>query len=98
MPTPSIPFVLFRDDPAGRELLFANPFDILTPKTPADFFTALQVAEKARHSGKWLAGYFSYEAGYLLEPKLRPLLPDGRQAPLACIGIFEDPSDRELVA
>jgi para-aminobenzoate synthetase component I len=90
------PFVLFRDDPAGRELLFETPEKILAPGTPQDFFAALDEAEDARRSGKWLAGYFSYEAGYLLEPKLRPLLPENRRAPLACLGIFERPADREL--
>jgi para-aminobenzoate synthetase component 1 len=90
------PFVLFRDDPAGRELLFETPEKILAPGTPQDFFAALDEAEDARRSGKWLAGYFSYEAGYLLEPKLRPLLPENRRSPLACLGIFDGPADREL--
>ena len=53
---------------------------------------ALEAAEGARRSGKWLAGYFSYEAGYLLEPKLRPLLPEDRRAPLVCLGVFDGPS------
>jgi para-aminobenzoate synthetase component I len=47
----------------------------------------------ARRAGKWLAGYISYEAGYLLEPKLRPLLPDGRRAPLLCLGVFDGPAE-----
>jgi para-aminobenzoate synthetase component 1 len=98
MVTISTPFVLFRDDPAGRELLFADPVEILAPETPAAFFAALEAAEEARRAGKWLAGYFSYEAGYLLEPKLRPLLPKDRRAPLICLGIFDGPSDREPAA
>ena len=32
----------------------------------------------AHDAGKWLAGYFSYEAGYLLEPKLAPIIPEGQ--------------------
>jgi len=52
--------------------------------------------EQARLDGKWLAGYFSYEAGYLFEPKLRPLLPDGRRTPLLRFGVFEAPTDTEL--
>jgi para-aminobenzoate synthetase component 1 len=94
MPAPSSPFVLFRDDPARHERLFADPAEVLAPTTPAAFFAALETAEAARRSGKWLAGYFSYEAGYLLEPKLRPLLPKNRRVPLACLGIFEGPTDR----
>jgi para-aminobenzoate synthetase component 1 len=92
---PTSPFILFRDDPAGRELLFEAPLQILAPETPADFHAALETAEAARHSGKWLAGYFSYEAGYLLEPKLAPLLPGDRRVPLACLGIFDGPSERD---
>ena len=90
------PFVLFRDDPSGHELLFADPLEILAPRTPAEFFEALDAAENARRAGKWLAGYFSYEAGYLLEPKLRPLLPENRRAPLACLGVFDGPRIDEL--
>ncbi|HET9535960.1 MAG TPA: aminodeoxychorismate synthase component I [Mesorhizobium sp.] len=90
------PFVLVRDDPSGHELLFADPLEILAPRTPAEFFEALDAAENARRAGKWIAGYFSYEAGYLLEPKLRPLLPENRRAPLACLGVFERPADRRV--
>ncbi len=52
--------------------------------------------QAAHEAGKWLAGYLSYEAGYLLEPKLKPLLPEGRKAPLLCFGVFEGPSDGQL--
>ena len=50
-------------------------------------------AEAARRAGKWLAGYFSYEAGYLLEPKLAPpSCPKDRRTPLICLGVFDAPS------
>ncbi|PWJ83816.1 para-aminobenzoate synthetase component 1 [Pseudaminobacter salicylatoxidans] len=87
------PFVLFRDDRAGHELLFDRPREIITADTPEGFFPALDAIQTAHEEGKWLAGYFSYEAGYLLEPKLRPILPDGRRAPLVCLGVFDAPSD-----
>src|SRR5262245_48057201 len=90
------PFVLFRDDPTGHELLFADPIEIFAPRTPVEFFDALDAVENARRSGRWTAGYFSYEAGYLLEPKLRPLLPEDRRVPLACLGVFEQPADRRV--
>ncbi len=67
------PFVLFRDDPAGRQLLFREPLEILAPETPEAFFEALDRADAARRAGHWVAGAIAYEAGYLLEPKLRPL-------------------------
>jgi para-aminobenzoate synthetase component 1 len=88
--------VLFRDDFSGSELLFEEPLEILAPQTEAEFFRALERAEKLRRQGKWVAGYFSYEAGYLLEPKLKPLLPSGRRLPLFSLGVFEGPSERSV--
>ncbi|MGI6851672.1 aminodeoxychorismate synthase component I [Mesorhizobium sp. 1B3] len=93
---PASPFVLFRDDFTGAELLFDRPSTILSADTPEQFDALLAAAEAAHAEGKWLAGYFSYEAGYLFEPKLRPILPAGRRAPLACIGVFDGPSDNTL--
>src|SRR3954464_15198709 len=87
------PFVLFRDDLAGSDLLFEAPSSLIEAHDAADFPAALQQAEAARRAGKWLAGYFSYEAGYLFEPKLRPLLPEGRKVPLMLFGVFDGPSD-----
>jgi para-aminobenzoate synthetase component 1 len=92
------PFALFRDDPAGRELLFEEPSEIISADSAEAFESALARAQAAQQAGKWLAGYFSYEAGYLLEPKLNPLLPQGRRAPLVCLGVFDGPSDRALPA
>jgi para-aminobenzoate synthetase component 1 len=90
------PFALFRDDPAGRDVLFEEPSALIVADSPQDFEHALEQAETARRHGKWLAGYFSYEAGYLLESKLKPLLPEGRRAPLVALGVFDGPSDRIL--
>ena len=84
-------FALFRDDIAGRELLFERPAKIIAPTHAGDFEAALAEAQAAHEAGKWLAGYFSYEAGYLLEEKLKPLLPDKRRAPLVCLGVFDHP-------
>lgn len=92
MVTP-MPFALFRDDLAGREVLFEEPSRIIVAYGADDFEPALEAAQQAHAAGKWLAGYFSYEAGYLLEPKLAPLLPRGRRAPLVCLGVFDQPSE-----
>ena len=90
------PFALFHDDLAGREILFEEPSRIIVAHAADEFEPALEAAQRAHEAGKWLAGYFSYEAGYLLEPKLVPLLPQGRRAPLFCLGIFDGPSDRDV--
>ncbi|PQA72516.1 aminodeoxychorismate synthase component I [Brucella oryzae] len=90
------PLILFRDDKAGRDVLFAAPSTIIRADTPDAFEPAWEAMQAAHEAGKWLAGYLSYEAGYLLEPKLKPLLPEGRKAPLLCFGVFEGPSDGQL--
>ena len=90
------PFVLFRDDLAGGDLLFEAPSALIEAHELSDFAAALDQAEAARRNGKWLAGYFSYEAGYLFEPKLKPLLPEGRRVPLLRFGVFDGPSQTVL--
>lgn len=87
------PSVLFRDDFSGRETLFDRPVRIVTADRVEDFFPALDAVQKAHEQGKWLAGYFSYEAGYLLEPKLRRIIPPDRRTPLMMFGIFDGPSE-----
>ena len=89
------PFVLFRDDLAGAETHFRAPAEILRADDPSGFEAVLARAEAARGAGKWLAGYMSYEAGYLLEPKLRPMLPAGRRTPLVCLGVFDNEPETE---
>ncbi|GGA98441.1 aminodeoxychorismate synthase component I [Brucella endophytica] len=90
------PLILFRDDPAQRELLFAGPSQIITAEHPDDFEPAFTALQSAHEAGKWLAGYLSYEAGYLLERKLKSRLPSNRRAPLLCFGVFDGPSDLGL--
>ncbi|MCQ1850490.1 aminodeoxychorismate synthase component I [Neorhizobium galegae] len=89
------PFALFRDDPAGRSLVFDRPKEIVMARTAAEVLPALQRLEEARLAGQWLAGYVSYEAGYVFEDKLRPLIVDDRPTPLIAMGIFDHPSGND---
>lgn len=91
------PFILFRDEKKGREVRFAAPEHIIRADHAADFETAFDDLQRAHDAGKWLAGYMSYEAGYLLEPQLVALLPEQRRAPLLCFGVFDGPSDQEQI-
>jgi para-aminobenzoate synthetase component 1 len=91
------PFILFRDDFSGDELLLREPAKIILAEQAEDFFPAMNEVQRAHEAGKWLAGYLSYEAGYLLEPKLAPLLPSGRRTPLLAFGVFDAPSEAETV-
>lgn len=86
---------LFRNDLNGEALTFSAPRQVLLAEDPADVLPVLEQAETARAAGKWLAGYISYEAGYVLEPSLRPHLPEDRRAPLLCLGVFDGPDEAE---
>ncbi|MBC7314212.1 MAG: aminodeoxychorismate synthase component I, partial [Rhizobium sp.] len=86
------PYALFRDDKRGESLLFADPREVVFARTAGEVLPAFERLETARRSGKWLAGFISYEAGYVFEGKLRPLVEDGRETPLIAMGIFDGPS------
>ncbi|QPB19073.1 aminodeoxychorismate synthase component I [Rhizobium sp. 007] len=83
--------ILFRDDTTGEVMLFADPAEIIIARTRAEFFAGLARMETAKTDGKWLAGYLSYEAGYLFEEKLAGFVEENRQTPLLCFGIFDAP-------
>ncbi|MDE1992841.1 MAG: aminodeoxychorismate synthase component I [Rhizobiaceae bacterium] len=86
------PYVLFRDDSTQQVMLFAEPADIITAHTRAEFFDALVRMEQARTEGKWLAGYMAYEAGHLFEKKLAAFAIENRETPLLCFGVFDAPA------
>ena len=86
------PYALFRDDRAGTSLVFAEPETLVVARTADEVERALAQLEAHRKAGKWLAGYLSYEAGFVFEPKLRPLIEDGRETPLVAMGVFSAPA------
>ncbi len=85
------PFVLFDDartERAADARLYSAPAAIVTAYDSAQLKDALERLVQAQADGLHAAGYFAYEAGYALEPKLRPLLRgDGK--PLCWFGLFE---------
>ncbi|MEO3427581.1 aminodeoxychorismate synthase component I [Pelagibius sp. CAU 1746] len=87
-------FVLFDAGPADRPALFAEPRRLIVAWSAAEVPAALAALRQARDDGLWLAGACSYELGYLLEPKLAPLLPEARRQPLLCFGIFDGPDEQ----
>jgi para-aminobenzoate synthetase component 1 len=86
------PYVLFRDDSTGQVMIFADPAEIITARTRAEFFDALERMQKARQQGKWLAGYIAYEAGHLFEEKLSAFAEENRETPLLHFGVFDAPA------
>nr|WP_299497459.1 aminodeoxychorismate synthase component I [uncultured Rhizobium sp.] len=97
--TSDTPFVLLRDDPADETLVFADPAELIIAHDPAAVFAGLARIEQARRDGCWIAGFLSYEAGYLFEDKLAPFAASDRQTPLMAFGIFDAPAtDHPLAA
>lgn len=74
---------------AGYGRLFENPAGIIRADTPAEVETALAELERAQKSGLWAAGFFSFELGYVFEPRLMERLPSARSLPLLMFGVFE---------
>ncbi len=48
------PFALFRDDLAGREVLFEQPSEIIVARSADEFEPALAAVQEAHEAGKWL--------------------------------------------
>ena len=84
------PFLLFDDAREGgaSPRLYRWPTRILEARQMADVEPLLAALQEAVATGAHAAGFLSYEAGYALDPKLRPAarLPDG---PLAWFGLFD---------
>jgi para-aminobenzoate synthetase / 4-amino-4-deoxychorismate lyase len=87
------PYVFLEDQLAGRRRLYLDPCEVITAYKPEDVSRALARMEICKAQGKYLAGYISYELGYVFEDKLRPLHPNGRNAPLLQFGVFDAYSD-----
>ncbi|MFN7024998.1 MAG: aminodeoxychorismate synthase component I [Pseudorhizobium sp.] len=89
------PYVLFRDDKRGRSTVFTQPLEIVVARRAEDVLPALARLEQARQAGLWLAGFLSYEAGFVFEEKLRPLIIENRKTPLITMGIFGRPASAD---
>lgn len=87
------PYVLLDDSltPGGRSLLYTEPEHVIAAYAPDEVDAALDEISAGVAHGLHAAGFFAYELGYCLEPKLRDLLPADRRAPLFWIGLFRAP-------
>ena len=87
------PYVLLDDSltQGGRSLLYAEPERLVLANTPEEVEGALDEVSAGLARGLHAAGFFSYELGYCLEPKLKGLLPRDRRVPLFWIGLFGAP-------
>ena len=79
---------------AAPSLLYEHPQQIIRADEPADVERALATLAAGIGRGLHAAGFFSYELGYVLEPRLARLMPEGRKVPLIWFGLYDSP--REL--
>lgn len=86
--------VILDDAHIGRACVFADPSRVIVATDPSGVPAALAAMQQALASGHYLAGYFSYELGYVLEPHLASFLPDDRHVPLLWFGEYEVPPTR----
>ena len=77
----------------GGAVLFEGPREIIRADESEEIAGALRRMERAVASGCYVVGFFSYELGYVLEPRLRPLLPVDRRVPLLWFGVFDRARD-----
>ncbi len=97
---PGDAFVLL-DDSLGRNgacWLFEKPLEVVRCDRPEEAEPALARLAAAGAEGLYSAGFLSYELGYLMEPKLAPLLPAGRTQPLLWFALFDAPKELDAAA
>ena len=86
------PFVLLDDarkQGASPARLYRDPVRCLSATTAQELDHLLDELRLAGRQGLHAAGYLAYEAGYALEPRLRPLLDAMPPETLAWFGLFE---------
>jgi para-aminobenzoate synthetase/4-amino-4-deoxychorismate lyase len=86
--------VLLHDtlDPAGRNLLFAQPREILVAHDAVTARQALGRLRAATAEGLHAAGYLAYELGFVFEERLTARLPPQGELPLLWLGLYDAPT------
>ena len=86
--------VIFETGPKGSAALFSKPVNMILARHSSEVDAALDRMDAALDDGFWIAGYFSYELGYAIEPKLLNLMPKERRIPLISLGVYDRPKDK----
>ena len=81
--------ILLDDQVAQTVRVYNRPSHVITAWEPKELTAALIRLAELRGAGFYLSGYLSYEAGYILEPKLQPRLPEYRDVPLLRFGAYK---------
>jgi len=77
-----------------KSLLFQNPEFIISCTDPSKFTLSFQKMEEALNKGYYLAGFFSYEAGYYFEKKLYK--SKQYDFPLVYLGAYKAPEQNKI--
>ena len=77
----------------GPRRVFSAPFDVIRADASAEVPAALAALRAALEQGHHVAGWLSYELGYVLEPRLaaKPIA-----GPLLRLGVFGAPESEAL--
>jgi len=78
-----------------KPLLFQNPKNIISCYSPETFVSSFKDIEAALDKGYHAAGFFSYEAGYNFEDRLRE--DKSCAFPLIYMGIYDKPSNENIL-
>lgn len=81
----------------NQAFLFQQPDEIIETCDPAEIENTILRISQVVDQGKYAAGFFSYELGYLMEPRLSTLLPQNRKTPLIWFAIFNTAEQLGLV-
>lgn len=84
-------FALLDDNRGQRgavSYLFHDLIELCAAGTQAEVGPALARIEQHLAAGHHAAGYFAYELGYALCPRLAPRLAAARDTPLLCVGVY----------
>ena len=74
-------------------ILFEHPVETVRADEPGSVQKALAALQSGLDRGLHAAGFFSYELGYVLEPKLAPRIPANRAVPLLWFGLYKEPRE-----
>ncbi len=88
------PYILLDDQLSGQCRHYVDPVEIITASSAKELMTAFHKIDGYLQRGLYVAGYISYEAGFILEPKLSPLLQASYETPLLQMGVFKSWSDK----
>lgn len=76
-------------DENGASWLFEAPLRLIRADSTADVPHALEEIEKEQTAENYIAGFFAYELGLVLEPRLATRLPAKNDVPLILCGVFK---------